>query len=201
MKCYHCGSEYIRDPKTERMICPRCEHWKPSYQPAWKQHKDKVLKLKEELENRFRQIKVVLRHGADSEQWVEIFPDEKHEPDIDLWLPYRKFGHIEVTGPSWYSLPPQEDIWVLPGKLRVAKSKEALNKKYWFYITYKNKIFSLRTEDVIPFEHNVYSHQIRGNLERYIHIPQDKASAGEKIFDWIGDEIRKIAKPQGESHV
>lgn len=192
MKCYHCGSEYIKDPETGRMICPRCEHWKPSYQPAWKQHKDKVLRLRDELKARFPEINVILRHGADSEEWVEVFPDEKHEPDMDLWLPYKKFGHVEVTGPSWYSLPSQEDIWVLPGKLKVAKSKEALGEKYWLYITYKNKTFSLRTEDVIPFEQNIVSHNIRGNIERYIHVPQDKAFPDSMFFEWVREEIDKL---------
>lgn len=198
MKCYHCGSEYVKDPNTGRMICPICEHWKPGYQWAWKQHKDKVLRLKEELEHRFPEITVVLRHGADSEDWIDIFPDEKHEPDMDLWLPYKRFGHVEVTGPSWYSLPPQEDIWVLPGKLRIGKSKEALGEKYWLYITYKNKTFALRTQDVIPFEHNVFLHNIRGNIENYIHIPQNKAFPADMIFDWISEVINKLKRDSQE---
>lgn len=192
MKCYHCGSEYVKDPNTGRMICPRCDYWKPGYKPAWKQHKDKVLELKGELGQRFPGITVVTRHGADSDEWIEIFPDEKHELDMVLWFRYRKVGHVEVTGPSWFSLPAHESIWILPGKQKVAKSNEARGEKSWFYVTYKNKTFTLRTEDIAPFDNRIYQHEIRGNLEKYHHVPQDYAFPREQLFEWIKEELNKL---------
>jgi hypothetical protein len=76
--------------------------------------------------------------------------------------------------------------------LKVAKANEARGDKSWFCVTYKNKIFALRTEDVVPFEHNLFNHTIRGNIERYIHVPQDRAFPREQLFEWIGEALNKL---------
>lgn len=179
---------------TGRTYCPRCDYWKLSYYDKWAPHKENVLKLRDELKQLFPEISIKVGYGASSEEWEQILPQEKDELDLELWMRYKVVGHVEVSGSPGFYLSPEEPIWIRPGKFNTALSKEIRGEECWFYMVYKNNIFSLRTIDILPYQDNVFIETPKGKPEKYIHVPQDRAFPKEKLFEWIRNKIERLKR-------
>lgn len=192
MKCYQCGSEMRQDPVTKRIVCPRCDYWKPSYEALWGKHKENVEHLEQQINQRFPEVSNSRGLGAGTEVWLDIPPDYKNEPDLKLWFKYNNFADIEVSGSDAVTLGPYTNIWLLPGKLDAAVTEEEKGHLYWFYMVYKNKTVVLTPDIVKPYKNNIIEPTIRGKRERYIAIPAKDALPKDILFEWISAELERL---------
>lgn len=170
------------------------DFWKKlAYSKGWKPHMEKVEKLHDQLERGFPELGFKFGHGAKTDKWLRVPPDEKFGPDLTLFHEYKMLCYIEVSGSPKISIGPSNpDIWVLLGKHKFAKTKK---KKYWFWMVYKNGTWLLDEELVERYEDNVQTKYIKRNKwgrrvgEEYICIPYTKAYPTDRLFDWIKEQI------------
>ena len=181
MRCPTCGSE-LKLVKG-RWFCPRCDYYKPSYQSEWERHSQNVKALAGEIKTRFPQVSLTTGLGATSPDWLDIPPDKKNEPDIEVWLLRKHILSIEVTGSSKVLVPP-EDIFVLPKKLTMGEQSLRQGIDYLFYTVYPNNTFTLTVPIVSDHRRDIGP---GGRLpgERYIKIPPERALPREEVFKHI----------------
>jgi len=178
MNCSVCGSklELIKG----RWSCPRCDYYKEPYQDRWEAHSRNVNSLAKEIKVRFPKVSVTTGLGATSSERLDIPPDNKNEPDIEVWLLHRHVLSIEVTGSDKVSVPPKP-IYVLAKKLLQAEKSLQQGIDYLFYVIYPNNSFTLTVPIVGYYRRNiVLGGRVQG--ERYIKIPPEQALPGEEVF-------------------
>jgi len=176
---------------------PDPEFWKKiSYKKEWKKHMDEVNKLKKKIIDRFPELEscIKLGLGADTDKWLKIPPDQKGDPDFEIYWNYKILCYIEVSGSDKMSMTPGKDIWIRPDKYRNAAGKIG---KYWFWMVYRNGVYVLDLESLHPFKDNVVTKYIKTDPktgakvpEEFIPVPSEKASSEDHIFDWIGTQIK-----------
>lgn len=179
---------------------PDPEYWKKlTYSKLWAKHKTEVQKLKDKIIGKFPELEKCIKMGlgAESDEWLKIPPDEKGEPDFEVFWEYKNLFYVEVSGSDKITMDTSKDIWIRPDKFKEASSKKS---KYWFYMVYKNNgIFVLDTETVEKFKDNIIIARIKPDPqnpekkvpERYIAIPCSNAVSEDAMFNWIQNQIRK----------
>lgn len=186
MNCPQCGSE-LRII-SQRWVCPRCDYYKGSYQHLWKRHGQKVNALVDEIKERFPQVSLKKGLGADSSQWIDIPPDTKNEPDIEVWWKFKHLISIEVTGSDAVMVPPN-NIWIRPGKLTIAEKALHEGVNYLFLVVYPNNSLTLTVPIIAAYKWNIVSMLIRGRAESYIEIPHERALPRSDLLKRIRDSL------------
>jgi hypothetical protein len=174
---------------------PDPEFWKNlSYSTEWKKHWDNVAALRDKLIRRFPELENAMRFGlgALTDKRLKIPPDEKGEPDVEVFHEYLPLCCIEVSGSDRVNMP--KPIWVRPDKLVRALSDK---RETWFYMVYPNEIRVLTKETVQLYEKSLITVHIKVDKktgrkvpETYIEIPYQESSDEEKMFGWISEQVK-----------
>lgn len=167
------------------------EFWKRKYASEWTKGKERVKYVREQFENRFRQLTIKKGFLAERDNYVHLSPKEKHQPDLMLYLGTSVICAIEVSG-TYKEVKPPEDIWILQGKFNHAMSLRK-DRETWFYMVYPNYEYVLSLDLVNRFKDNTEVFQLKmGALETYIKIPCQQADHKNILFDWIEKRIKQI---------
>jgi hypothetical protein len=180
---------------------PDPEFWKNlTYSTAWKPHVEKVNRLESKIlkrfpKDKFSELGIKFGFGAKSTEWLKVPPDQKGEPDVELFYNYKKICYIEVTGSPKVDVPPKP-IWIRPDKFDVAKKAD---RDTWFYTEYRNNTWVLNRDAVEPYKDNIVRPLIKTDPntgkkipEKYIEIPYEKAFKEDVMLNWIEKQINSL---------
>lgn len=190
MNCPVCGTPLEFNKKLQRVVCSKCAFFKLPYQNEWQRHSSNVKNLAEEIKSRFPIVSLKMGLGAESNKWVDIPPDKKNEPDIEVWWKVHILS-IEVTGSAKRNVPPS-DIWILAKKLHVAQESIVSHKEYLFYTKFNNNSFTIPVSLVEKYRSNITILDKYGSDERYIIIPHQEAKSREDLFATINDRLNNL---------
>ena len=177
---------------------PDPEYFKGPYAPDWKRHAKNVKALHAELVKQFPVLKdsIEVGLGAESGELIKIPPHEKNGADLTLYFNYDLLCHIEVSGSGSPNVKiPPAPIFIRPGKLDLAKSKEEAGEPYFFWMVYNNVTWLVPSVDAQPYRKPEVPKNFRGVAETYCEVPAVVAKPKEELFHWLGKELRIRGAP------
>lgn len=173
---------------------PDPEFWKKStYSKLWAKHKQNAKELLDNLLEKFPSLKGCIKTGlgATTDEWLKMPPEEKNEPDFNLYKDYECFCHIEVSGSDKINMP--GDIWIRPGKIEEAEKKGI---PCFFYMVYINEKRVVDIETAKKYRDKIHIAYIKKNPttgvpipEKYSVIPYKDSKPIEEMFKFIKEKL------------
>lgn len=174
---------------------PDPEFWKKStYSTLWRKHRKNVQELNFTLLQKFPELNGCIKEGlgAKTDEWLKIPPDEKNEPDLNLFKEYNCFCYIEISGSDKVFMP--NNIWIRPAKIDEAEKKKY---PYFFYMVYKNEKRIVDIETAKKYRNNIKIVHIKKHPEtgkpipeKYCEIPYEASKPIEEMFNFIENSLK-----------
>lgn len=175
---------------------PDPEFWKNStYSKLWGKHLNNVQELKFALLRQFPKLEGCIKegHGATTDKWLKIPPEEKNEPDLNLYKDYNCFCSIEISGSNSPKAEMPNNLWIRPAKIAEAEKKGGA---YFFYMVYNNEKRLVDIETAKKYKNKIITVHIKKNPitgvpipEKYCEIPYEASKPIEVMFDFIKEKL------------
>lgn len=161
--------------------------WKDIYKSQWKHGSDREKYVRELILYEFPDLECELGYGAEKDERIPHDPEHKRGAPDQFWHYKGKLlFQVEVTGTDKVV---EDYIWIRPDKLKHALTDSSKGIKTWVYAVYPNADYVLTTELIENFKDNLWDTVPRGRVEKYIHVPCDKALSRNHLFNWIRSQL------------
>lgn len=121
-------------------------------------------------------------------------PEEKNEPDLNLYKNYNCFCYIEVSGSNSPKAEMPNTIWIRPAKITEAENKGG---DYFFYMVYNNEKRLVDIETAKKYKDKIITVHIKTDPntgqripEKYCEIPYEASQPAEELFNLIEKKLQ-----------